>query len=41
MSLTERLLKIELKKLFKVVVKLIEVHQREYKIDNFVLALIG
>lgn len=30
-----------IEKLFKVVVKLIEVHQREYNIDNFVLALLG
>lgn len=30
-----------IEKLFKVVAKLIEVHQKEYSIDNFVLALMG
>lgn len=30
-----------IEKLFKVVAKLIEVHQKEYNIDNFVLALMG
>lgn len=30
-----------IEKLFKVVAKLIEVHQKEYDIDNFVLALMG
>ena len=36
-----KIAKDRIEKLFKVVVKLIEVHQREYKIDNFVLALLG
>ena len=41
MKFNRTIAKERIEKLFKVVAKLIEVHQKEYNIDNFVLALMG